>query len=51
MRAAEVCNSKNYQANVKRETYQGKTFILLPPFVYYDESGWPLLKGELTCNT
>jgi uncharacterized protein YceK len=50
MRAKEVCHSTNYQANVKRETYEGKTFILLPPFVYYDNSGWPLLKGELTCN-
>ena len=51
MRAKEVCHSDIYQANLKHETYEGKTFILLPPFVYYDESGWPLLKGELSCNT
>ena len=49
MRAEEKCKSKDYQADVKRQTYEGKTFILLPPFVYYDKSGWPVLKGELTC--
>ena len=48
-RAEEVCQSKNYQASFEVKTYEGKTFILLPPFVYYDKEGWPLLKGRLAC--
>jgi len=48
-RAEEVCKSKNYQASFARETYEGKTLLLLPPFVYYDKDGWPLLKGRLSC--
>ena len=49
MRAKEVCKSKKYQADLSKETYEGKTFILLPPFVYYDKASWPLLKGKLSC--
>ncbi len=49
VRAEEVCKSKDLQAEISRETYEGKTFLLLPPFVYYDEAGWPLLKGRLRC--
>lgn len=50
-RAQEICQSRNYQSDIKRETYSGKTFILLPVFMYYDKSRWPMLKGELTCKT
>jgi hypothetical protein len=48
-RAEEICQTKNYQASFAKETYQGKTFLLVPPFVYYSKSGWPLLKGKLVC--
>jgi hypothetical protein len=48
-RAEEVCKSKNYRASLAKETYEGKTLLLLPPFVYYDKTSWPLLKGKLSC--
>ena len=50
-RAEVLCQSKSYEANLTQDTYEGKTFILLPPFVYYDKSGWPVLKGKLVCRT
>ena len=48
-RAGEICKTENYQASFAKETYKGKTFLLVPPFVYYDKSDWPLLKGKLVC--
>jgi hypothetical protein len=50
-RAEEVCKSKNYQADFSRGTYEGKTLLLLPPFIYYDKEDWPLIKGKLRCVT
>ncbi|KPJ91425.1 MAG: hypothetical protein AMJ53_11700 [Gammaproteobacteria bacterium SG8_11] len=48
-RAEEVCKSHNYQAILAKEAYDGKTFLLIPPFIYYDKASWPLLKGKLSC--
>lgn len=50
-RAEDICGVKKYSARIKRERYSGQRFIILPVFMYYDESKWPMIKGELLCNT
>jgi hypothetical protein len=49
-RAKELCGSDSYQSETEQTTYAGKDFVLLPPIVYYDETKWPMVTGNLTCE-